>query len=71
MSLIPFLRGIIKGRLRLIGRILRMKNDKLLKIVLLGYPSEVNEKQAVPIWDEKGIKSGFKENYNTTRRSKK
>ena len=45
---IPFSRAIIRERLRLLGQILRMKDDRLPKIVLVGQPSRAKRKAIRP-----------------------
>ena len=45
---IPSFRSIRKERLRWIGHILRMKDDRLSKIVLFGHPSGAKRKAGRP-----------------------
>ena len=41
---IPLSRAIMKERLRWLGHVVRMKDDRLLKIVLFGQPSRAKRK---------------------------
>jgi hypothetical protein len=45
---IPLSRAIIRERLRWLGHVLRMKDDRLPKIVLFGQPSRAKRKAAPP-----------------------
>ncbi|XP_065577567.1 uncharacterized protein LOC136038421 [Artemia franciscana] len=45
---IPLSRAIMKERLRWLGHVLRMKDDRLSKIVLFGQPSWAKEKAIHP-----------------------
>jgi len=59
---IPFSRAIIKERLRWLGQVLRMKDDRLPKTVLFGQPSRAKQKAGHSLlgW-EHVIKKGLKE----------
>ena len=59
---IPLSRAIIKERLRWLGHVLRMKDDRLPKIVLFGQPSGATRKAGRPClgWED-GINKNLKE----------
>ena len=48
---IPFSRAMMKEKLIWVGQALRMKDDRLPKIVLLGNCLGLNGKQVVLVWD--------------------
>ena len=50
----PFSRAIMKERLRWLGHVLRMRDDRLQKIVLFGQPSGATRKAGRPClgWEE-------------------
>ena len=59
---IPFSRAIMKERLRWLGNVLRMKDDRLPKIVLFGQPSRAKQRAGRPHLGWRGvIKKDLKE----------
>ncbi|XP_065580646.1 uncharacterized protein LOC136040334 [Artemia franciscana] len=59
---IPLSRAIMKERPRWLGQVLRMKDDRLPKIVLFSQPSRAKQKAGLPLFGwEDFIKKDLKE----------
>ena len=62
---IPFSRAIMKERMRWLGQVLRMKDDRLLKIALFGQPFRAKQKAGrLHLGWEDVIKKDLKETEN-------